>query len=404
MDMIQMSPEPADRLVRFVGDTLRFSVSRGPEATPTAGWQARLRTTLGRAEVARDEIIRAHVSKIPPFGARWHDVPLNWDGSRWTRDFVLCETGYASAKAYLIDPNGYQHWPHGADVGISVHPDWTRTANTIYCAFTRLFGTTRNATRLRPEPEESTLLDLEKRGYATLPASGTFRDLARQLPHIVERLGCRILHLLPVHPTPTTFARFGRFGSPYAALDLVAVDPALVEFDRHTTGIEQFVELTRAAHRLEARVFLDVVLNHTGWGSWLFERHPEYFRRGPDGRFESPGAWGVTWEDLVELEPHDVALWDLLAESLLEWCRRGVDGFRCDAGYKIPTPDWQYLTARVHAEFPETVFLLEGLGGPWESTENLLTEGGMQWAYSELFQNYSAERIQWYLDYALRQS
>lgn len=399
-----MSPQPADRLVRFVGDSIRFSIAFGPKATPESGWQARLRTTLGRAKIVRDEIIRAHVAKVPAFGARWHDVPLAWNGSQWTREIVLCEAGYASAKAYLIDPEGYQHWPHGPDVGISIHPDWTRTGNTLYCAFTRLFGKTRGATQRLPEPDEITLQSLEKKGYATLPASGMFRDLTRQLPHIVQRLGCRILHLLPVHPTPTTFARFGRMGSPYAALDLTAVDPALVEFDQRTTGIQQFEELTRATHRLGARVFLDIVINHTGWGSKLFEDHPEFFRRESDGRFASPGAWGVTWEDLVELEPHDVALWDLLAEALLTWCRRGVDGFRCDAGYKVPTHVWQYINARIHAEFPDAVLLLEGLGGSWESTEALLTEGGMQWAYSELFQNYSGEQVQWYLDHALRQS
>ncbi|MGI8965120.1 MAG: amylo-alpha-1,6-glucosidase, partial [Limisphaerales bacterium] len=62
------------------------------------------------------------------------------------------------------------------------------------------------------------------------------------------------------------------------------------------------------------------------------------------------------------------------------------------------------IEARVRQEFPETLFLLEGLGGSWEATENLLTEGGMQWAYSELFQNYSGAEVQWYLDYALKQS
>ncbi len=55
-------------------------------------------------------------------------------------------------------------------------------------------------------------------------------------------------------------------------------------------------------------------------------------------------------------------------------------------------------------EFPETIFLLEGLGGSWEATETLLTEGGMQWAYSELFQNYSGQQVSDYLDYAHRQS
>jgi glycogen debranching enzyme len=97
-------------------------------------------------------------------------------------------------------------------------------------------------------------------------------------------------------------------------------------------------------------------------------------------------------------------LWEHLADVFLEWCRRGVDGFRCDAGYKIPVPAWRYITARVQEEFPDTIFLLEGLGGSWEATENLLTEGSMQWCYSELFQNYSRQEISSYLDYALKQS
>jgi len=58
----------------------------------------------------------------------------------------------------------------------------------------------------------------------------------------------------------------------------------------------------------------------------------------------------------------------------------------------------------VQDEFPDTIFLLEGLGGAWEATESLLAEGGMQWAYSELFQNYSGREVAWYLDYANRQS
>ena len=54
--------------------------------------------------------------------------------------------------------------------------------------------------------------------------------------------------------------------------------------------------------------------------------------------------------------------------------------------------------------FPDTVFLLEGLGGGWDDTATLLTEGGLQWAYSELFQEYSGEQVAGYLDHALAQS
>ena len=396
-----MDPAPGERLVRFVGDRVRFTLRDGGGHK---GWRALLRTNLGRAATLRREIIAAHAGGAVPAGASWRDLPMQNVGDGWQIELPLAEVGYFKAKAYLLDPKGWQHWPDGPDAGISVHPDFARTANTIYCAFTRLFGATKNLPATRDDKLEARLRQLDELGCAVIPPSGKLRDLARQLPHIVHTLGCRILHLLPVQPTPTTYARFGRFGSPYASLDLTAIDPALVEFDKRTTGVDQFCELTRAAHWFGARLFIDIVINHTGWGSTLQENHPEFFLRQPDGDFASPGAWGTTWEDLVELEQHDAALWDKIADALLIWCRRGVDGFRCDAGYKIPVPAWQYIIARVQEEFPETIFLLEGLGGSWEATENLLTDGGMQWAYSELFQNYSGRDVAGYLDYANRQS
>jgi predicted glycogen debranching enzyme len=396
-----MTPKPGERLVCFVGDRVRFTLREGAAHN---GWRALLRTNLGRAAALRREIIAAHAGDPGHAGASWRDLPMQKNGGVWEIELPLVEVGFFKAKPYLLDPKGWQHWPEGPDVGIGVRPNFYRTANTIYCAFTRLFGPTRTAAVAVDLKLNLKLNPLDSLGYTVIPPSGKLRDLARLLPHIVQTLGCRILHLLPVHPTPTVYARFGRFGSPYAALDLTAIDPALVEFDQRTTGIDQFCELTYAAHALGARVFLDIVINHTGWGAVLQENHPDFFLRSPDGTFASPGAWGITWGDLVELKQDNIALWDKIADALLTWCGRGVDGFRCDAGYKIPVPAWQYIIARVQEEFPETIFLLEGLGGSWEATENLLTEGGMQWAYSELFQNHSGRQVADYLDYALRQS
>ena len=54
-------------------------------------------------------------------------------------------------------------------------------------------------------------------------------------------------------------------------------------------------------------------------------------------------------------------------------------------------------------QFPDTVFLLEGLGGGWNETESLLTAGGMQWAYSELFQEYEPQQVSGYLDHVIKQ-
>ena len=397
-----MTPAPGEHLVRYLGDRIQFTLTSTVTGSATTAF---LRTNLGRAQRLRDETITALGGTGTFAGASWRDIPMRpgpHPGS-WQLDLALTEIGHFQAKAYLTDETGAQYWPAGSDSGISIHPSEYRTANTIYCAFTRMFGASKirvTTTGEQVDPlREQVIGMLDHEGYAVIPPSGTFRDLVRELPHIVQRLHCRILHLLPVGPTPTTYARYGRFGSPYAQLDLTAIDPALVEFDKRTTAIDQFGELTAAAQRLGCRVFLDIVINHTGWGSTLIDEHPEWFKRQADGTFHSPGAWGNTWEDLVELEHRDPALWETIAAALITWCRRGVNGFRCDAGYMVPLKAWQYIICRVRQEFPRTVFLLEGLGGAWEATSALLTVGGMQWAYSELFQNYEANAIASYLDH-----
>ena len=394
-----MTPPPGTQLLRFVGDRVAFGLAHPQPEVP--GWQAFLRTNLTRGTRMREEILSLlGEGSGDPAGSAWRDIPLYGVEGGWALDLALTEPGFFRVKAYCVDPDGFQHWPEGEDLTLSVHPDRLRTANTIYCAFPRMFGGA--ASRQKPDLVEA-IQALDAAGYAVIPPSGSLRDLAAAVPHIVDRLGCRILHLLPVGPVPTTFARMGRFGSPYAQLDLTAIDPALVDFDRRTTAAVQFQELTEAVHQRNGQVFLDILVNHTGWGSRLLENRPEWFCRNPDGTFHSPGAWGNTWADLVELDQGSPALWDTVARALLVWCGRGVDGFRCDAGYMVPIPAWQYITAKVHRCYPETVFLLEGLGGAWEATEALLTRGGMHWAYSELFQNHHPIEVAHYLDHCLRQ-
>jgi predicted glycogen debranching enzyme len=399
---LNMLPNPGEGLLRFVGDRVSFQLRLVSGAVLPGGWGALLRTNLGRSRILLAE--RVQDSPVPTGGMAWRDLPMRPEGNQWVLELPLTEVGFFEAKAYAVNPQGRQFWPEGPNVGISVHPDEYRTRNTIYCAFVRLFGETRGLHSTREEWIETQLADLDRRNYTVIPPSGKLRDLTQEVPHILDRLGCRIIHLLPVNPTPTTYARMGRFGSPYACLRLTGIDPALVVFDRRTTAVDQFKELTRAVHTRNGRVFLDLAINHTGWGSDLHEEHPEWYFRDSQGSFVSPGAWGTTWEDLCELDHAQPELWRYLADVFLVWCRRGVDGFRCDAGYKVPVAAWQYITARVRQEFPSTVFLLEGLGGAWSDTERLLTEGGMQWAYSELFQNYSGPDIASYLDYSLRQS
>ena len=411
MPTVTMIPGPEEMLVRYLGDRLTFRVG-----SPISKARAFLRTTLGRASIGRQITIseqRRRLARVQgqsflpdelPAESVWRDVPMIKDEQGWQVTLALLEVGFFEAKTYLIDEAGTYHWPDGNNFRLSVHPNLARTGNTIYCAFVRMFGPTKTLTKTLDDPQLAQLKRLDDQGYTVIPPSGKLRDLQWELPHIFETLNCRILHLLPVNPTPTTYARFGRFGSPYACQDLTAIDPALVEFDRRTTGVEQFCELTHAVHCRQGRVFLDVVINHTGWGSKEMDQYPEWFLRSQDGHFVNPGAWGTVWEDLAEIDHASPLSWDYLAEVFLIWCRRGVDGFRCDAGYKVPVPCWKYVVARVRDEFPDTVFLLEGLGGAWEATQALMQEGGMQWAYSELFQNYSPTDVSTYLDHCLVQS
>ena len=79
-----MSPAPGERLLRFVGDRVRFTLKDSQGGRRRAGWCARLRTNLGRAEVLRGEIIQAHATGAPLAGASWCDLPMREDGDGWS--------------------------------------------------------------------------------------------------------------------------------------------------------------------------------------------------------------------------------------------------------------------------------------------------------------------------------
>ena len=98
--------------------------------------------------------------------------------------------------------------------------------------FPRMFGPAKTQRDTTVMDHDGRVTSLDSEGYTVIPPGGKLRDLKSELSHIFEALDCRILHLLPVNPTPTTYARMGRFGSPYACGDLTAIDPALVEFDK----------------------------------------------------------------------------------------------------------------------------------------------------------------------------
>ena len=396
---MRQHPAPGEELLFHRGDCVTFTL----EISGTGRGCAWLRTNLGMAEVRRRELVRHTEANVPVLARDWHDLPMRKvSPGHFSLTLPLLEPGIFEAKSFFIaDGDPALHWPAGGNTSIKVSPAYTCNACTMYTVFPRQFGANRLA-RPQDAAEAAAVARLEERGYAVIPPSGTFRDVIRELDFITGTLRSRIIQLLPIHPTPAVYARMGRFGSPFAALDFFDVDPAYAEFDVKATPMDQFLELSDAIHARDARLFIDIPVNHTGWGSREQIHHPEHFVRQADGTFVSPGAWGVVWADLCKLDYNNPGVHRLMAEVFLFWCRHGVDGFRCDAGYMLPLHAWEYITARIREEFPDTVFMLEGLGGPIVTMEQLLTRGNLDWAYSELFQNYDRGQISWYLPYVFR--
>jgi len=393
-------PTPGSRTVRFRGDALTLGLTL---AHPMGDGTAWVRTNIGQAALQRREIIRGVHHEESPLGIDWFDLPMRRCGERrFEATLALNEVGHFEAKCFFLAAGESSPlWPPGPNTVINVEPADACCANTLYNAFVRQFGPNKAGRQALPASEETNLQRLDQTGYTVIPPSGTFRDLMAELDFIIGTLGCRLLMLLPIHPTPTTYGRMGRFGSPYAALSFTAVDPALAVFDPHATPLEQFLNLVDGVHQRNARIIIDIAINHTGWAASLHETHPDWLVRDADGRIEVPGAWGVRWEDLTKLDYRRRDLWQFMADVFLKWCRRGVDGFRCDAGYMIPQSAWRYIVARVRDQYPDTLFILEGLGGKIAVTRELLNVANLNWAYSELFQNYDRHQIEHYLPEAI---
>ena len=248
MTKLIQTPFPGTHILCYCGDVLEFRV----ESDTFLKGKFFLRTNLGNASVMLDEKIRRIEQEKDPDGCDWTNLEMeNVDDYTGKIRILLDEAGHFEAKCFFLTDDGEAIWAEGDNIHINTEPSVSCCANSIYCAFVRQFGRNKQRT-FKEEAEGITpelLKKMDEQGYTVIPPSGTFRDLIRELDHIFDRLHCRILHLLPVNPTPTVYGRMGRYGSPYAALDFTAVNPEYAEFDRCATPLDQFMELADAVHR-----------------------------------------------------------------------------------------------------------------------------------------------------------
>ena len=172
------------------------------------------------------------------------------------------------------------------------------------------------------------------------------------------------------------FQKAGYSGSLYSIADYYQFDPRLIEASAGQPE-RQFRQMIEIAHGLGLRVIMDLVINHTAFDSPLLEQHPSWYKRGRDGKPVHPSAREddrvITWGDLFEIDnsrDRD-GLWTYWADLAEHYAAIGIDGFRCDAAYKLPSELWRTLIGRLKRTHPETVFLAESLGCPFSETVRL---------------------------------
>ena len=206
----------------------------------------------------------------------------------------------------------------------------------------------------------------------------------------------------------------GKAGSPYAITDYYDIDPDLAE--NVEQRMQEFEALVERTHKAGLKLIIDFVPNHVarqyhsickpqGVKDLGEEDNPQNgfdpqnnFYYCPGQRFhpyfdlyhgeteeyhEEPAkatgndcfhnAPGMNdWYETVKLNygvdyyaggvghfnpiPNT---WDKMADILLFWAAKGVDGFRCDMAEMVPAAFWHWATDKVKYRYPECVFIGE---------------------------------------------
>ena len=261
-------------------------------------------------------------------------------------------------------------------------PAWVRDA-VFYQIFPDRFAASDRVAK--PGPLESWDSPPTTHGFK----GGDLLGIAEHLDHIAS-LGVNALYLTPVFQSASNHR--------YHTYDYYAVDPLL-------GGEAALRELLDRAHRMDIRVVLDGVFNHTGRGFWPFHHVLEtgaaspyrhwfsfdqegldqgrpidayplaHLRSGvalgepfPDGVHTAPGGSLAqlgyqAWWDLPALPKLNIAepevreyIWGV-AEH---WLRFGIDGWRLDVPQEIDDPAfWAEFRRRCRAINPEAYLVGE---------------------------------------------
>jgi alpha-amylase len=216
--------------------------------------------------------------------------------------------------------------------------------------------------------KNATIYEVNTRQYSK---EGNFEEIQKQLPRLKE-MGVKILWLMPIYPICETQKKCHKdaktecLGSPYAVYDFESINPKY--------GNEaDFKELVTEIHKLDMKVILDFVPDHTGWDSKWMKEHPEYFKK-KDGKFTipyDPKTGNLTdWTDVAMLDYDNLETRKAVINAHKYWIEKfDVDGYREDVAGFVPSSFWKEL--RLELNKLKQVYMLS----EWEDVTDHFDNG-----------------------------
>ncbi len=174
----------------------------------------------------------------------------------------------------------------------------------------------------------------------------------------IQSVGANVVWLMPIHPIGVV-NRKGSLGSPYAAMDYRAINPAFGTAD-------DFRALVAAIHARGMKVILDWVPDHTSPDHPWVAQHPDWYFRDSAGAPMVPrDADGklTDWTDVVQLDYGNPAVRQEMIATMRWWLVEfGIDGYRVDVAGFVPYAFWYEAIPALRAAVPRTTLFLAEWG------------------------------------------
>lgn len=353
---------------------------------------------------------------------------------------------------------------HIVTTTIQVDPAWLAQA-VFYCVFVRFFkGRVKHTVERQPQVEKLDGIEATELASKSidplesiLPGEGgTFDDVKAHLDTL-KSMNITGLYFNPIHLIGQLYRGYNMLdqlpsylqpGSPYSIRDYKSIDPELT-YDQDTKKhlladpAQEFRDLVEAAHERGMYIIMDLVFNHTAH-DFVYQRirpewylykqnitslddpylYPDDVKKGlPWGdpkHSVPPYDHGVWWEDCAQLNwehmitpgpnepPKNHSLHEM-HEYFISipqfWIKHfGVDGFRCDVAYRVPTDFWRVCIHESRAMAKEVknnlsndvVYIAESYTSHLES----LQEAGFSAVYGDFSHKVNTSlNLKGYLDY-----